>query len=105
MRVTRASLEEPGAEAKDRRRELDARVFDLGHELGPDAGRLDSPDDLAVFERLLLEQEHILEGDFVPFHTLHFGDVGHLARAVAHAALLDDNVDRRADLLADGADG
>ena len=88
-----------------RRRQLDARVFDLGHELRAHAGRLDRADDLAVLERLLLEQEDVLEDDLVAFHALHFGDVGDLARAVAHAALLDDHVDRRADLLADGAHG
>ena len=50
-------LEEPRRQAEDGRRQLDARVLDLGHELGPHARRLDRADDLAVLERLLLEQE------------------------------------------------
>ena len=50
-------------------------VLDLGHELRAHAGRLDLADDFAVFERLLLEQEDVLQGDLVAFHALHFGDV------------------------------
>ena len=44
---------------------MDARVFDLGHELRADAGRLDDPDDLAVFERFLFDQESFTEGRVV----------------------------------------
>src|SRR5207237_9301470 len=102
-RLNRHGLKEPRAEAEDGRRELDARVFDLGHELRPYAGGLDDPNDFAIFERFLFEQEHVLEGDLVAFHALHFGHVGHFARAIAHAALLDDDVHRRADLLANRA--
>src|SRR6188472_4430628 len=95
------SEETVARQTEDRRRELYVRVLDLGHELRAHARRLDLPDHATVLEGFLLEQEHVLEGDLVAFHALHFGDVGDLAGAVAHAALLDDDVDRGADLLAD----
>ena len=47
--------------------------------------------------------EEVLGDDDVAFHPHHLGDVGDAARAVAQARGLDDDVDRAADHLADGA--
>ena len=53
----------------------------------------------------LLELENVLQGNLVAFQADDFRDLDHLATAVAHARLVDDDVNRRGDLLADGADG
>src|ERR1700704_4404727 len=68
-----------------------------------DSGRVVAPDQLAV--RILaqeIEQEQILGDDDVAFQAHHLGDVRDAARTVAQARRLDDDVDRRADHLADG---
>ncbi len=41
--------------------------------------------------------------DHVAFHALDLGDVGDPARAILHAVLLHDQIDRGGDLLADSA--
>src|SRR4051812_34872676 len=71
-----------------------------------DAGRAVPADDLAVgvFADHVVE-EYVLGDDGVAFHAHHLGDVGDAARAVAQARGLDDDVDRSADHLADGARG
>src|SRR6266478_2177496 len=69
-----------------------------------DTGRVMAADDLAV--GILAEQfveEHVLGDDGVAFHAHHLGDVGDAPRAVAQACGLDDDVDRGADHLANGA--
>ncbi len=71
-----------------------------------DAGRAVPADDLAV--GVLADhvvEEDVLGDDGVAFHAHHLGDVGDAARAVAQARGLDDDVDRGADHLADGARG
>src|SRR3970040_346066 len=80
---------------------LDLEALD---ELGTDAGRLQPALDLAVEDARLLEDEDVLHDDDVALHPLDFGDVGDLAGAVLEPRLVDDEVDRRGDLLADGAD-
>src|SRR5436309_15680785 len=69
-----------------------------------DAGGAVAADDLAVgvFANHVI-QEDILGDDGVAFHAHHLGDVGDAAGAVAQARGLDDDVDRGADHLADGA--
>src|SRR5262245_25887554 len=52
-----------------------------------------------------LVDEQVLGDDYVAFHAHHFGDVGDLARAIAQARGLHDDVDRTGDHLADGARG
>src|SRR2546423_2985825 len=89
-------------EAEDVRRHVDAHDLELLDELGPDAGRLQAALDLAFDDTGLLEDEDILHDDDITFHTLDFGDVGDLAGAVLEAALQDDEVDGRRDLLTDG---
>ena len=71
-----------------------------------DAGRAVPADDLAVgvFADHVV-QEQILGDDGVAFHAHHLGDVGDAARTVAQARGLDDDVDRGADHLANGARG
>ena len=69
-----------------------------------DAGRTMPADDVAV--GVLADHvvdEDVLGDDGVAFHAHHLGDVGDAARAVAQAGGLDDDVDRGADHLADGA--
>src|SRR6478672_10716759 len=69
----RRALEEPVRQTEHGRRQADARVLELGHELRAHAGRLDPADHLAAFEGFLLEGEHVLQGNHVAFHALHFG--------------------------------
>ena len=51
----------------------------------------------------LPEDENVLHGDDFAFHAGDFGDVDDFARAVAEAADLNDDVDGRGDLAANGA--
>ena len=65
-------------------------------EAGPDAGGLESAQNLAVFRDAgLLKQEDVLHGDLLAFHAHQFGDVSDLRRAVAEAGDLHDQIDRR----------
>ena len=52
----------------------------------------------------VVEQEHVLGGDDVALHAHDLRDGGDAAGAVLEPGLLDDQVDRAGDLLADGAD-
>src|SRR5215218_1196028 len=92
------------AEAEEARRQMDTHHLELLDELRADAGRLQATLDLALDDPGLLEDEHVLHDDDVAFHALDLGDVDDLPRAVLEPALLDDQVDGRGDLLADGAD-
>src|SRR5438477_1542302 len=77
-------------------------VVELGHEAGGDEPAHDLP--LAV-EAFLLEAEDVLHGDDVHLHAGDFADGDDLARSVGEPGLLDDEVHRAGDLLADGLDG
>ena len=59
--------------------------------------------DLAVVHPGLLEGEDVLGQDLVVLDPVDLGDVDDLARAVLESGGVDDEVDRRGDLLADGA--
>ena len=59
--------------------------------------------DLAVDEPGLLEGEDVLGEDLVVLDPVDLGDVDDLARAVVEPGGVDDEVDGRGDLLADGA--
>src|SRR4051812_20871367 len=87
-------------EAEDAVREMDAHRLELLDELRPDAGGLQAALDLAVDDAGLLENEHVLHDDGVALHPLYLRDVHDLARAILEAGLVDDQVDRGADLLA-----
>src|SRR5260221_5597741 len=91
-------------EAEEARREMDAHHLELLDELRSDTGRLEAALDLAFDDAGLLEDEHVLHDDHITFHALDLGDVHDLAGTVLEAALLDDEVDRRGDLLADGSE-
>src|SRR5688500_7077014 len=91
-------------EAEDVRREMDAHHLELLHELRPDPGRLEAALDLALDDARLLEDEHVLHDDDVALHALDLGDVRDLPGPVLEARLVDDEVHRRGDLLAEGAD-
>src|SRR6476646_748055 len=90
------------AEAEAARRQVDAQHLELLDERGTEAGRLEAAMDLALDDTGLLEDEHVLHDDDVAFHALDLGDVDDLPGPVLQAALLDDEVDGRGDLLADG---
>src|SRR6185312_7665118 len=92
-------------EAEEAGRQVDAHDLELLDELGPDPGRLEPALDLALDHAGLLEDEHVLHDDDVAFHALDLGDVDDLPGPVLEAALLDDEVDRRGDLLADRPQG
>src|SRR6476659_4859207 len=92
-------------EAEEARRQVDAHDLELLDELRPDPGRLQPALDLALDDTGLLEDEHVLHDDDVAFYALDLGDVDDLPGPVLEAALLDDEVDRRGDLLADGPQG
>src|SRR5262245_28623716 len=90
--------------AEEARRQMDAHHLELLDELRPDARRLEPALDLAFDDTGLLEDEDVLHDDDVAFHALDLGDVDDLPGPVLEAALLDDEVDRGGELLADGAD-
>src|SRR3990172_4906736 len=92
------------AEAEDAVRQVDAHGLEVLDELRPDAGRLQAALDLPVEDARLLEHEHVLHDDRVALHPLDLGDVDDLAGPVLEAGLVDDEVDGRGDLLADGPD-
>src|ERR1044072_7987926 len=81
---------------------MDAHRLERLAELRADAGRLEPALDLAVDDAGLLEHEHVLHDDRVALHALDLGDVHDLSRAILEAGLVEDHVDRGADLLADG---
>src|SRR4051794_2413352 len=91
------------AEAEEARRKMDPHHLELLDELRSNAGRLEAALDLAFDDAGLLEDEDILHHDDVAFHPLDLGDVDDLPGPVLEAALLDDEIDRGGDLLADGA--
>ena len=67
-----------------------------------DAGRAMLTDDLAVLVFALdVVDEEILRDRHVALHAEDLGDVGDAAGAIAQPLRLDDDVDRRADHLAD----
>src|SRR3954469_20173467 len=92
------------AEAEEARRQMDAHHLELLDELGADAGRLEATLDLALDDAGLLEDEDVLHDDDVAFHPLDLGDVRDLPGPVLQTTLLDDQVDRRGDLLPDRPD-
>src|SRR5438093_287644 len=92
-------------ESEEARREMDAHHLELLHELRTDAGRLQPALDLAFDDARLLEHEDVLHDDDVAFHALDLGDVRDLPGPVLEAALVDDEVHGRGDLLADGPQG
>ena len=83
---------------------MDPHHLELLDELRPDACRLEPALDLAFDDAGLLEDEHVLHDNDVAFHPLNLGDVDDLPSSVLEAALLDDEVHRGGDLLADGPD-
>src|SRR5438128_7234398 len=85
---------------EDVRRKVDPLRLEPLHRPRSQAGWDVPPDHLPVVrEALLVEAEDVLEDDHAAFHALDFGDVGDLAAAVAEAALVDDDVDGRSNLL------
>src|SRR5713226_9188611 len=91
-------------ERQDLFRQRDALVENPVEDLGPQACGPELGDDLAVRRRtFLLEHEDVLHRDDVLLHAHDLADVGHLARAVAKPVQLDDEVDGRPGLLADGS--
>src|ERR1700733_5280068 len=84
--------------------ELLARCGEMLQEGWEHARRHVRTDNLAVLvDSGLLVHEDVLQAHLVVLAPEHLGDAHDLARAVAETGLLDDHVDRRADLLADCA--
>src|SRR5665213_1601921 len=86
------------------RRAIEPEIFGAGDEVRPQTAR-----DIAALERavrhlaFVLIGEEILRRDDVAFHADDLGHGDDAADTVAHAADLDDEIDRGGDLLADGA--
>src|SRR5687767_3240321 len=69
--------------------------------LRPDTGCTEAPDHAAVLTNAgSLEVEKILHRDGVLFHADDLGNGGYLSGAVRESRYLDDEVDRRGNLLA-----
>src|SRR5688500_5410163 len=87
--------------------QVDPEVGEVLRELRPQA----RAHELAAEAALLVtpggevEGEDVLERDDLTLHADDLGDGGDAARAVLEAGLLDDEVERPGDLLADGAHG
>ena len=68
--------------------------------------RAEVADDASLFRNTGLDVfEDILHGNLIAFEADDFGDAGDLAGAVAHARLVDNNVDGGGDLFAYGTGG
>src|SRR5579859_6488967 len=95
----------PAAVAREhRRRDIEPRERELVGERRANAGGFHAAADLALaVDTLVLEMEDVLQGQRLALEAGHFGDVRHLAAAVAEARLLDDQVNSGGDLLADHA--
>ena len=100
---THRSATVPG---EDHRVDLHVVVRELLDELRAQPGGHEPAEAAAVLVEALgvVVEEDVLEGDHVALHPLHLGDVGDAPGAVAEPGLVDDEVDRGGDLLADGAD-
>src|SRR3989304_8431147 len=83
---------------------MDAGGFDFLVETRSQAGWAQSADDLSVFNPSLFKNINISHGDHITFHAGNFGDVYNFTRAVPHTFLVDDQVNSRGDLLANGSD-
>src|SRR6202022_3121733 len=92
-----------GIESGERRRKRHLFQVDLCHRGWADTGGAQLAQDFsAPVEPGLLEEEDILQRDGVALPTDDFGDVRDPPRAVSHARLLDDEVNRGGDLPPDG---
>src|ERR687892_2168060 len=89
-----------GTEETDRER--DAALLELVQEGGPKPGRTQASDDGAVgSDSIDLEVEDVLKGDDLRFHPLNLRDGGDAAAAVLETFEMDDEGERRGDLLPD----
>src|SRR6185369_2591589 len=88
---------------KERSRELHAVDFESLCESRSYACGSESPEHLPVLVyTLALENKYFLHRDRFAFHTGDFGNGGDATRTVCKSCHLDDEVDRRCDLLAHG---
>src|SRR5579859_928916 len=71
------------ADTKDRRRQVNTRLFDLVNELRAQAGRAQAANDFARLNAGLFKLEDVGHGDDIAFHALDFGDLRNLTAAVA----------------------
>ncbi len=82
-----------------------ARLLQPIHEAGPNPGRDEFPVGATVgIDAELPESENLLHDDRVALHAHHLGNAGNLARPTLEPAGLDDQVDGRGELRAQGAD-
>src|SRR3972149_10224818 len=87
--------------AEDVRRQVNPGRIELLDKFGADPGGPQLALDLALDHRGLLEDEDVLHHDDVALHPLDLGDGDDLARAILEPVLVNDQVNRRWDLLAD----
>ena len=72
-------------------------------EFRPNTGRPELSRDSAVAQDAFsLEEKNILRGDGVGFHPHAFRDVGDATRSIAEARDMNQEIDSRDNLLADG---
>src|SRR5689334_8558560 len=73
--------------------QVNAGRLDAVHEVRSQAGRHDVALHLsgAAVDTCLLEQENVLQGDRLAFHTHLFGYVRHASSAVSHSIDMDDH--------------
>src|SRR6478752_9828776 len=85
---------------------MDAKILEAVDEPRTDPGGdgLAEETTVRVHTGRVVEDEGVLQGDDVPFHALHLGDMGDAAGAVAQSGDLDDEIDGGGDLLPDGAE-
>src|SRR3989337_163279 len=105
--AARASVSMLGRHPReDTRRQLDADALEALGAARADARRPEGPLHLPLaVDARLLEAEDVLHRHHLPLHAGHLAHVRQLARAVREAADLDDDVQRRGDLLPAGAAG
>src|SRR5919112_5435561 len=91
--------------AEEARWERDPAALELVQEARPKSRRAQSADDRAIrLDAVDLELEQLRQRDDLGLHPPHLGDRGDAARAVLHPLDVDDEIERRGDLLPDGLD-
>src|SRR5438128_837331 len=91
---------------KHGRWQMNPRRVEVLAALGPDARRSETSAYFTILAKPRpLEHENVLQGNDFAFHAGDFRDGRDLARAVRETRHLNEKIDRRRDLLANGAFG
>ena len=73
----------------------------LSMNFGRKPGRAQATNNFTVLIAGLLEEEDIGHGDDIAFHPADFGNIDHFSSAISQTFLVDDQIDRRGNLLSD----